>query len=103
MTKKLSDEQIKAFAENAGFWGVKIWWMDNIPRFRAFLERAKKNSTHGKNDQKQDKKIEALESALKIIRTWANFDLDEGYLVALVPKDVVNLCDKVLGKKRVNF
>ena len=45
-------------------------------------------------------RIEALESALKIIRTWAVFDIsrckNSTFVAALIPQDVIKLCDKVL-------
>jgi len=38
----LTDEEIKAMAEEAGFWGIGgIWWYESIPRFRKLLELAK--------------------------------------------------------------
>ena len=38
-----------------------------------------------------------LVQALRVIRTWAAFDADEPSRVALLPDDVVKLCDKVLA------
>lgn len=47
-------------------------------------------------------RFEQMESALKVIRTWASFDFDScvgcGFLAALDPEAVVNLCDKALGR-----
>jgi len=37
---------------------------------------------------------EAMESALKVIHTWASFRGGE----LLIPKDVISLCEKVLEK-----
>lgn len=46
---------------------------------------------------KQSKREKALESALKVIRTWADYDLsNHTWNKALHPKHVVDLCDKVL-------
>ena len=47
-----------------------------------------------------EKKIESLESALKIISTWARFDNDgDGGMYALRPRDVISLIDKALAAK----
>lgn len=35
---------------------------------------------------------------LKVIRTWAEFDLDEGRLTALYPADVIKLIDKTFAE-----
>jgi hypothetical protein len=38
--------------------------------------------------------------ALRVIRTWAAFDMEEnrGHRAALMPADVVELCDEALSK-----
>jgi hypothetical protein len=38
----------------------------------------------------------AMASALRVIHTWASFDDAAGDRLALIPVDVVRLCDKVL-------
>lgn len=49
--------------------------------------------------QKPDKRIEAMERALKVIHTWAAFDLEGKYPnnKALLPENVVKLCDEALN------
>jgi len=42
----------------------------------------------------ENKRLKKLEGALKVICTWASYDMREGYQLALVPKDVVDLCKK---------
>jgi len=47
-------------------------------------------------------RFEQMESALKVIRTWASFDLGNKSLnvaVALDSEAVVNICQKALGVK----
>lgn len=39
-----------------------------------------------------------LVQALRVIRTWASFDADEPQRTALMPDDVVVLCDKALAE-----
>jgi hypothetical protein len=39
-----------------------------------------------------------LARALKVIRTWAEFDLEEGRPTALYPADVIKLVDKALAE-----
>lgn len=49
------------------------------------------------NTRELYRRIEVLESALKVISTWASFDASKKHnRLALVPVDVVALCDKVL-------
>lgn len=36
--------------------------------------------------------------ALKVIRTWAEFDLEEGRPTALYPADVIKLIDQTLAE-----
>ena len=43
-------------------------------------------------------KVSDLEGTLKVIHTWASFDVSEGRQTALVPEHVVALCNKALGK-----
>jgi len=51
--------------------------------------------------KRQQKKARNYESALKVIRTWAKFDIDYyPECKTLVPEHVVSLCDKVLGKTK---
>jgi hypothetical protein len=38
-----------------------------------------------------------LVRALRVIRTWAAFDAEEPQRTALMPEDVVKLCDKTLA------
>lgn len=38
-----------------------------------------------------------LVQALRVIRTWADFDTTEQQRTALLPEDVVKLCDKALA------
>ena len=40
---------------------------------------------------------EKLVRALRVMRTWAQYDFDAMQRVALMPSDVVALCDKVLS------
>jgi len=42
--------------------------------------------------------VAKLVRALRVIRTWADFDYREGKCTALVPKDVVELCDRTLSE-----
>jgi len=42
----------------------------------------------------------ALVRALRVIRTWASFDSEEPQRTALMPDDVVKLCDAALAKWR---
>ena len=39
---------------------------------------------------------EKLVRALRVIRTWAQYDFDAMQRVALMPSDVVELCDNTL-------
>jgi hypothetical protein len=39
-----------------------------------------------------------LVQALRVIRTWAAFDSEEPQRTALLPGDVVKLCDKALAE-----
>ena len=41
---------------------------------------------------------EKLVRALRVIRTWAAYDFDAMQRVALMPSDVVELCDKTLDE-----
>lgn len=34
----MTDADIKRLAQEAGMWGVKAWWEQEIPRLRKFLE-----------------------------------------------------------------
>lgn len=45
------------------------------------------------------KKVEDLEGTLKVIHTWASFDLSEGQQTALKADDTIKLCNKALGRK----
>lgn len=46
-------------------------------------------------------RVETLERALRVIRTWAAFDADQpSGPVALLPTDVLNLCEKTLAALR---
>lgn len=40
--------------------------------------------------------IYRMESALKVIHTWALFDIDNKASLALDPKDVAKLCEKAI-------
>ena len=47
-----------------------------------------------------EQKIERMQTALKVIATWARFDADgDGGMYALRPRDVVALIDKTLPAK----
>ena len=35
---ELTDEEIRKYAEEAGFWGVDLWWRGVIPKFRLFIK-----------------------------------------------------------------
>jgi hypothetical protein len=49
--------------------------------------------------KRQQKKAREYESALKVIRTWAEFDIEHPeYENSLVPSHVISLCDRALGK-----
>lgn len=43
------------------------------------------------------KKTLMPETALKIIRTWAELELDNPEVDVLVPEHVIELCDEALG------
>ena len=45
------------------------------------------------------KRVDDLEGSLKVLHTWASFDISEGQQTALVPEHVVDLCNKGLGRK----
>jgi hypothetical protein len=50
--------------------------------------------------KRQQKKARDYESALKVIRTWALFDMEHRNIIkCLVPEHVVSLCDRALGKE----
>jgi len=56
-----------------------------------------KQSEFWVNTRELYRRIEVLESALKVISTWASFDESRKHArPALIPADVVKLCDKVL-------
>jgi len=44
------------------------------------------------------KQVDDMKYALKVLHTWASFDVSEGQQTALVPEHVVSLCDKALGR-----
>ena len=48
--------------------------------------------------QQQYPDAEKLVRALRVIRTWAQYDFDAMQRVALIPSDVVDLCDKTLDE-----
>ena len=46
--------------------------------------------------QRRYQDTEKLVRALRVIRTWAQYDFDAMQRVALMPSDVVELCDNTL-------
>lgn len=44
--------------------------------------------------------IERLRRALKVIETWARFDLEERHRVALTPDEVIDVCRKALENSK---
>lgn len=44
-------------------------------------------------------RIDDLEGSLKVLHTWASFDVTEGQQTALIPEHVVALCNKALKRK----
>jgi len=65
-------------------------------------KRAEKCTTHFAGCDCREYRHEQMESALKVIRTWAAFDLENcgefGFPVALDREAVLKLCDKAIGK-----
>lgn len=48
----------------------------------------------------RDAEIDRLKPALKVIHTWAQLDLANGYRLLLHPRDVAKLCERTLkGEK----
>lgn len=41
----MNDAQLKQLAEQHGFFGVDVWWAQNLPRFRGLLEMAQTAET----------------------------------------------------------
>jgi len=62
-------------------------------------KRAMKCITHHHGCDCREYRYQQMEQALKVIHTWASFDLEGKYpdLPELVPVYVINLCDKALG------
>jgi len=60
--------------------------------------KAKKCITHHYACDCREYRMQEMEQALCIIRTWAKFDIEneEYFLPSLNPEHVVKLCDKVL-------
>ena len=51
----MTDEKIRELAEAAGFWSTTyIWWVENIPRLRRFMELA------------NDERYKAVQEAFKM-------------------------------------
>ncbi len=45
-----------------------------------------------------DEKLEKCIHAMKVIRTWAALDMQDGRMYALFPQDVVKLLDKTFNE-----
>lgn len=44
--------------------------------------------------------VKRLRGKLRVIHTWASFDVEKGQQMALMPADVVRICDKAFEKRR---
>jgi len=53
-----------------------------------------------KKEMEKERRIKKLEDALKAIWIWAEYDLEEGKCLALNPKDVIKLCERMLTNKK---
>jgi len=59
--------------------------------------KANKCVTHHKACDCREYRYEQMESALRVIRTFAGFEIETG-VDTLNPEQVLNLCNKALGK-----
>lgn len=67
-------------------------------------KHAERCTTHHHACDCREYKAQEMEQALKYVRTLAQFDLNEEYQFegALMPEDIIKLCDRVLNNSIEN-